>query len=165
MKIEHIKGDLLKFPEGINIIIHAVNTDNVFGAGLAAQIKKQIPEMWEADCKFDIPVGPDRLGFFSRSIFARGNKEIIGYNAYTQQLGKNVMPINIPTDYIALLKSLIGIERQITKNKIKIKHFNPVIGFPYGMCCGLGGADWNMVFGFIKYVFQSTGYKIYIVKF
>ena len=38
------------------------------------------------------------------------------------------------------------------------------IYFPYGIGCGLGGGDWEIIHGIIKYEFADWNYKIFICK-
>lgn len=163
MNIIETTGNLLNFPENINVICHQANTENVMGAGIALQIKNQIPEMWKVDCEFNIPKGEKRLGNFSVAVFERNGVFRHGVNLYGQQLKINSSD-GFPTDYNAVRMALDGL-----KNSLLIGFFrNPVdivIGFPKFMGCALGGGDWNTYRGIIEETFKYTEFTIVFVEF
>ena len=86
-KIETIEGNLLDFPNDINVIAHSCNTRHIMGAGIAKQIKDRYPEAYEADWKaFNYEYDQDGqyvhwLGKFSK---AQINDRKYIYNMYTQ---------------------------------------------------------------------------------
>ena len=43
MSVEHVKGNILDFPNNSNVIAHGCNTLGVMGAGLAVKIKDEYP--------------------------------------------------------------------------------------------------------------------------
>ena len=47
--ITTITGDLLDFPQGIDIIAHSCNCRNTMSAGIAKQIKDRYPLSYDAD--------------------------------------------------------------------------------------------------------------------
>ena len=92
MDVEIIDGNLLDFPNDINVIAHSCNTRNIMGAGIAKQIKDRYPEAYEADTKaYDTEYDKDGqyvhwLGKFSK---AEINDRKYIYNMYTQaSIGK-----------------------------------------------------------------------------
>ena len=79
--IDLIEGNLLDFPNDINVIAHSCNTRNIMGAGIAKQIKDRYPEAYEADWRaFNSNYGVT-LGKFSKADI--GDRKYI-YNMYTQ---------------------------------------------------------------------------------
>ena len=66
MKTEHIVGDILDFPNDIDIVVHGCNTLNIFGSGIAKQIKDRYPEVYEADTSAH-KLKHNKLGYFSGS--------------------------------------------------------------------------------------------------
>lgn len=177
MNINEIKGDLLQFPENINILAHAANVRSTFGSGIAAQIRKQIPEMRLADDRFYIPVGKKRLGHCSMAYFERDGVHRMGFNLYGQDIGgydkdgnriESLSKYGIPTDYDALLGALYGMRRILCISLMFniLDDGDPVkIGFPYRMASDLGGGDFDKVLELIKTVFRHYNVDIYIVDF
>lgn len=126
-------GDLLKAKEdGVQYIVHQVNCQGVMGSGIAKQIKDKYPIVYEE--------------------FKRNYK----YND-KPQLGQ-IDPIKVEDDFYVI--NLYGQEdygydgKRYTSydafwnalNLIKgILPMGSVIAFPYGIGCGLGGANWNII--------------------
>ena len=81
MAIEYIEGDLLDFPNGINVIAQNCNCKNKFGSGLALQIKNRYPEAYKADC-LAAENDENRLGNYSKARLGN-NKHIL--NVYAQE--------------------------------------------------------------------------------
>lgn len=122
-----IKGDLINFAKQgyFDIIVHGCNCANIFGAGIAKQIKREFPKAYEAD-KHTEYGSKEKLGNYSS---VNVNNFII-VNAYTQyNIGYG------SADYDAI-KNVF--------NKIN-KDFNGLrIGYPK-IGCGLAGGNWNIV--------------------
>lgn len=170
MKLHEIKGDLLKFPEGIQVIAHQANVQERMRSGIAKQISEQIPEMVVADKEFPIPVGPMRLGHCSHVHLLRENfkKIYMGFNLYGQQLGVNSQ-YGCPTDYDALFGALNSMKNHLAM-QVSGSIFNIVerpvkIGFPKLMGCALGGGQWSIVKELIQIAFYHYDVEIYIVEF
>lgn len=164
MKIKTCKGNLLTFPCGINIIFQGCNIENTFGAGIAKQIKEQIPEMYRADTEAYKANPQELLGGFSYARFERENKIIYGYNLYQQSLLK-ISKYNIPLDYDALRSALTKARDHIKLTESYEKDFTPVVGVPMYMGCGLAGGDWVFVYSMIKEIFKQTDYKFVFVEY
>ncbi len=158
MKIQHINGNLLDFPNGINVIGHVTNCQNVMGAGIAAQIKKRYPEAYEADKKYHIAsvnLGVGQLGDYS-SADVGDNKIVV--NLYGQdRYGTEVRQLNYEAIYTSMEK--------VAKSMIKNSHKQYVVGFPYGMGCGLAGGNWMIMEAMINAIFEPTKIPVFIVKF
>lgn len=163
--MKKIQADLLDFPEGINVIFHQANTEGVMGAGIAKQIRKRFPTAWENDKSFSLPFGEDRLGHFSyyelQQVREEGgratliDKKII-INLYGQMLNKDSV-FGIATDYLALYAALSR-----ACNWLEKRREEPVMGFPYGMGCGLGGGEWSIVEEIIERTTKNN--SVYIVE-
>jgi len=160
--IKNIQGDLLDFPNGIDVIFHQANTEGVMGAGIAKQIKQKFPYASVNDQQFALPFGRKRLGQFSFFEFmlaveqTRQIREKIIINLYGQMLKENSV-FGIPTDYLALYAALSRACNWLSK-----KHESCVLGFPYGMGCGLGGGDWEIVEEIIRRA--TKNHIVYIVE-
>lgn len=169
MKLHEIKGNLLEFPEGIQVVAHSVNTDQKMRSGIAKQISEQIPELVQADNDFIIPKGPQRLGHCSSMKFITSDGEIkYGFNLYGQQLGVN-SKFGCPTDYDALMGALYSMRNKLTSEAqysiFNISNKRVKIGFPKFMGSALGGGNFDIVLDIIKIVFQHYDVDIYIVDF
>ena len=84
--LKHATGDLLEMAQQgqFDIIIHGCNCQCRMGAGIAAQIKRQYPEAYDADCE-TTPGVYETLGNYTTALVhgSVGNVFTI-VNAYTQ---------------------------------------------------------------------------------
>lgn len=147
MKTEHIVGDILDFPNDIDIVVHGCNTLNMFGSGIAKQIKDRYPEVYEADTSAH-KLKHNKLGYFSGSKLDKlPDKYII--NLYIQNdVSSNKRMLNYEAIYSGfenLVKLLNG--RDIEDNSI-------VVGFPR-IGCGLAKGNWKIVKTMIIEVFSE----------
>ena len=157
-----IEGNLLDFPNGINMIFHSANTENVMGAGIAQQIRKRYPEAYKVDKDYFIPKGRERLGHYSQALVSGGSKDYkLVVNLYGQMLNEDSV-FGVRTNYFALRDSL---RRSLDDHVTFSGHYNEAIcGFPYGMGCGLGGGDWKIVESIISKALEEFNVTGYIVK-
>jgi O-acetyl-ADP-ribose deacetylase (regulator of RNase III) len=83
-KLKQIDGDLLTlaYHGNFDIIVHGCNCFNVFGSGIAKQIKERYPEAYAADQETDMD-SIHKLGNFSMAK-ANGDIDFLIVNAYTQ---------------------------------------------------------------------------------
>ena len=158
MDVEIIDGNLLDFPNDINVIAHSCNTYNVMGAGIADQIKYRYPNAYSADCHAMME-GDNVLGDYSFAVTdATQNKGI--YNIYTQDKIGGERAVNYEAFYVGLTKVANNIEWQ-DKHDGKTSTF----GLPYGISCGLAGGSWNVIFSMINDILVDRSFKTYIVKY
>lgn len=151
---------MLRFEKG-NIITgnypifcQQVNCKGVMGAGLAKQIRKKYPEVYEKymfECSFeDVPkIGKcnyvptkDRricINMFAQDGYGR-DKKYTDYNAFKECL-----------EHIAFFMKFHS------KNK-------PSIAFPYGIGCGLAGGDWYIILGMLKDFAEKIPQDVIIVE-
>ena len=155
MIIEIIDGDLLDYPRGINTIVHSCNVSNIMGAGIAKQIKDKYPEAFEADRQAKLS-GENRLGYFSFcKLNSELNKRVV--NLYTQEnIGEGRQ-----VDYEAFYQSIDYLFRAINTSPDGEKY---ILGFPFGISCGLAGGNWNIIQAMINEVFVPAKFPTYIVK-
>ncbi len=148
--VTEITADLLDFPEDITIIVHQANTLNVFGAGIAAQIKRRYPEAYAADTKA-AKENKNKLGSFSVGKVRNDlNKYVV--NLYGQDhITRGIRN----TNYEALFSALEAVYR--SSSMWIVGYYR--IGIPYGMGCGLAGGDWPIVEAMIRVLAER--YKIY----
>ena len=147
--ITYHEGDILK--SGANIICHQVNCRGVMGAGLAKQIKNKYPVVFKKYrelCEFYNPY--DLLGSVSTVLVDARNRVWIA-NLFAQlNYGKSKLQY---TNYDALRKCFLDLKNQEPGMTIAI---------PYGIGCGLGGGDWNVVKKIIESVFTDSDHDVQI---
>lgn len=156
-------GNLLDAP--VDYICHQVNCQGRMGSGIAKQIKERWPVVYEGYKKaFDdrakeisdvfggptdpLTAGATLLGHLQQ-IQVNDKQTVI--NMFAQQYygydGKRY------TSYDAFWACLGGIRDSVPKGS--------KIGFPAKIGCGLGGANWEVIFRMIEQVLGDE-YEVYI---
>lgn len=130
------KGCLITALENkeVDFIFHQCNCFNTFGRGVAATIKKRIPNAYKADLE---TISGDR-GKLGRFTYADGVYNIYGQYTYGTKKQETV--------YLALAVGLNRAVGDIITNKglIGANVGVPLIG------CGLAGGDWGVVEGMLE---------------
>lgn len=144
--IKHIKCDI--FESGADIICHQVNCQGVMGSGIAKQVREKYPVVYEKYKHYcDIYSSEALLGIaqFVGTVRRHATPFIGIFNLYAQEKygydGKQY------TNYNALCKCFENIKESIPKTPGEQKY---VIAIPYMMSCCRGGANWELVYGFIE---------------
>lgn len=143
-----VKGDLLKlFKEGkFDVICHGANCFCAMGSGIAAQIRRQFPEAFEADLK--MPRGfRGKLGRYSAAETEYGT--IV--NAYTQY---DYWSEGRKCSYKAIRKCFAAIKRDFSGKRIGY----PMIG------AGLAGGDWNKISKIIDEELEGEDHTLVIYE-
>lgn len=128
-----VKGDLVvAFQTNVvNVLIHQANCFNTMGAGIALQIKKELPDAYKADCA-TIKGLRAKLGKYSYAVIGRG----MVFNLYGQySLGRTKQH----TDYEAQRKALRAIADKLRHRAVDCRIGISKLG------CGLAGGDWEVV--------------------
>lgn len=144
-------GDLLC---DANIIIHSANCFCNFGAGVARAIREKYPEAYEADCN-TIKGDKLKLGTFSAAKTKDGKFVLNLYGQYHYGAGKK------QTSYDALHNGFSAIK---SKLDLMSSLDNVVVGIPYGLGSGLGGARWPVVRAIINSIFADSKIDVVIVR-
>lgn len=142
--IEVKNGDIFDaFKDGCQVICHQVNCQGVMNAGLARDIAKRWPEVKRDYLELcDEVTADDLLGtYIFTPVEEGGIVSIFGQYRY----GKD--PKRCYTSYAALDKVFHLMHERLHVEKIAI---------PYGMGCGLGGGDWNVIFQLIVNEFNCA---------
>lgn len=162
--MEWVKGDLLE--ADVDYICHQVNCQGKMGSGIAKSIKERWPIVYntyieayeerekeiERMCTFEysLDVSETFLGHIQQ-IKVNDKQTVI--NMFAQQYygydGKRY------TSYDAFWACLGGIRDSVPKGS--------KIGFPKGIGCGLGGANWYVIETMIYEVLDND-YKVYIYE-
>lgn len=138
----YVKGNLLESP--VHIIAHQVNCLGIMGGGIALQIKKKWPmvfedykefiEDWEYCNEGELPLGHCCETTLNREPGRRTVVNIFGQNG----IGGTA------TDYDAVRKAFIELREYLINEKEYRYDSQIPVGIPYKMGCGLGGGDWNI---------------------
>ena len=135
----YVKGNLLESP--VHIIAHQVNCLGIMGGGIALQIKKKWPPVFEkykefiADWEYcnegELPLGHCYAVEWDRD---RTIVNIFGQNG----IG------GMATDYEAVRKAFIELRKYLIDDLQYRRGSQIPVGIPYKMGCGLGGGDWDV---------------------
>lgn len=159
MPITHKKGCLITAFQNREIenIAHVVNCKGVMGAGIAAQIRLEFPEVYEEYTEYckPVPNTPSKsllgnvlrvglggssgvFNLFAQDDYARYSVD--DYNSSKRQL-----------HYPSLMKCLAS----MSENFLWEYGSGVDVGIPYGMGCGLAGGDWEIVEEMLHYYFDG----------
>lgn len=134
MAIKIIDGDL--FSASARYICHQVNCQGRMGSGIAKVIREKFPEAFQKykeECKKSACLGHVQ--------YVLSNGKII-INMFAQdRYGYDGARY---TDYDAFMNCLSEIKSAVPNGA--------TIAMPYKIGCGLGGGDWNIVYGLIDQI-------------
>lgn len=138
------KGNLLT--SQTQVIGHQTNCKGISG-GLAGIIFKTFPECWIPYlqcCKVNRPLGKTQL--------LKCNDGRILANIFGQY------EAGAATNYRYVLSGLKDLRKQMESLNLK------TLSLPYGMGAGIGGGDWNTVYGLIEQVFGLSSIEVTLCK-
>ena len=165
MSIQYFDGDLLE--SGCDFICHQVNCKGVMGSGIAKSIKDKWPVVyeeyrdWYISCDAWAHAHRNDECQYQPADVMLGNIQIINVN-YKQKIvnmaGQNDFGYEGKryTSYDAFWSCLGEIKKAIPEGSR--------IGFPYGIGCVRGGANWNIIETMIKEVLEDK-YQVEIWRF
>ena len=147
--IKIIDGNL--FNSRANIICHKCNCQGIMGSGVAAEVKKRYPNVFQK-YREDYINGKLQLGYVC---FATARQDQVVANMCGQdKFGYDGV---VYTNYEQLQKCLDSVKEYATYEYDK----RPVIAFPYLMSCYRGGGDWNVVYKMIEDTFADFDVEIW----
>ena len=147
--VKIIEGNI--FDSKANIIGHQCNCQGVMGSGVAAEVKKRYPHVFQA-YRNDYNNGLLKLGYVC---FATAKPDQVIANICGQD--KFGYDGSVYTNYDKLQTCLDKVkEFAIFEYDVK-----PVIAFPYKMSCHRGGGDWNVVYKMIEDTFDDFDVEIW----
>lgn len=150
--ITEVYGDLLTSKS--QVIAHQVNCQGVMGSGIAKQIKREYPEVYNSYVEFVQQQktlsehSPKLLGraqlvptkdFYVANLFGQN-----GYGTHKRM-----------TNYEAIYNALDDLHDQMISNNLTS------VSFPHKMSCGLAGGDWNIVCTMIDSIFKDMDVTVY----
>lgn len=140
------------------VVCHQVNCHGVMGAGLAAQIRRMFPEVYDdyrSECEKNVKPS-DLLG---KVLFFSVNDNGFDYNIASifgqDRYGRN----GCFTDYNALRRAMEPIRVMATPFPA---YPLTTVRIPYKMGCGLGGGDWPVVLSIIQEELVGHGIPVEI---
>lgn len=156
-ELNFVNGDILKTKA--NIIVQSVNHQGVMGSGLAKQIKNKYP---------DIIHGYVQVCNSKKYRWLMNTGYVYWYTGFStdgsyQQIACVFGQENYGTDrrhtnYISLLNGITSVFEYAESQGFSV-------AIPYGIGCGLGGGDWEIVLTMIKDVLKYyPTLKVYIYK-
>jgi len=149
MGITIIEGNLFNTSAGI--ICHQCNCQGIMGSGVAAEVKKRYPEVFES-YRTDFEKGMLKLGYVN---FAKNKKgQIIANMCGQDHFGYDN---SVYTNYDKLQMCFDSVAKYADENFDS----RPVIAFPYLMSCHRGGGDWNIVYKMIEETFKNFEVQIW----
>lgn len=171
--VHYKDGNLLD--ADVDYICHQVNCQGRMGSGIAKQIRERWPVVYESymtKCDEVEEIASRLYGRYeispSGSDLLLGDIQIVGLWDDYYATDKHQSVINMfaqqyygydgkrYTSYDAFWSCLGKIKETIPKGS--------KIGFPWGIGCGLGGANWEVIMTMIKEVFNDFDVYIYILE-
>lgn len=159
MSVEYIIGDLLDWPNGINVILHSVNGQKVMGSGLAKLIKDRYPAAHDA-YQASFKRGEAALGSISYADVGDGHKVI---NALLQwDYRRDPSDKWRFTDYEAVYTALSTVRDLLENAHSEGRQY--VLGLPYNLGSDRGGASWSIIQEMIFDIFGKSPVRCVIVQ-
>ena len=147
--VKIIDGNI--FDSKANIICHQVNCQGIMGSGVAAEVKKRYPKVFQ---KYRQEYLDGKLNIGHVCFVTARQDQVIANMCGQDNFGYDG---TMYTRYDALQKCLDEVEEYaIYEYDVK-----PVIAFPYKMSCHRGGGDWNVVYKMIKDTFEDFDVEIW----
>lgn len=136
----------------IKAICHCVNAQGKMGAGVAKDIRDNIPGVYSQYKKYisDNISNDDTSSLLGHANLVQYREEgryivnLFGQDRYGRE--------NRMVNYGALSESLISARNQLITLGLTKKEF---IGFPYKLACNNAGGDWSVVKELIEFVFRE----------
>lgn len=151
--IKIVEGNILDATE--DMICQQVNCKNVMNSGLAKQIKENYPEVEKAYHEVCDTKKPKDLLGLAQIVYCLDGKHVVNiFGQLNYGRGK------LQTDYKALGAGLDSVFLSVTSGK----HKGQSVAVPYGIGCGLGGGDWDIVYRLIKLVSDYYGCDVTIYQ-
>lgn len=132
--MREILGDILHVTSGV--IVHQVNLQRIMGAGLALQIRKKYPIVYQRFLTNDAELGD--------VLMVKVTDDLWVANLYGQEFyGSH----GRYTDYDAVEIGLTTIAYMVGLNPIYI---------PFNMGCGLAGGSWPVIYNLIESILPDA---------
>lgn len=149
MTVKYVDGNIFDCTE--DIIVHQTNCQGVMGHGIALQVKKRYPNVFE---RYKICCEQ-----------TENKEELLGTVLYLETFDKKERCIanifgqlnygeGLQTNYGKLAKGLDDVAEYA-------KDWNCSVAIPYKIGCGLAHGDWNIVKALIESIFADVDCTVY----
>lgn len=136
--LEYVKGDAVKalLAGDVDFLMHCCNAQGVMGAGIALQVKKAFPQVFEDYNAYCNISGKGRWLLGNNVISGKVINAIVQYSwgGIARQL-----------HYGAIAQCIAGLHEDKRIRDAGLGMRPTKIAVPYLMGCGLAGGDWNVV--------------------
>lgn len=142
------------FDADVAIIAHQVNCIGVMGGGLALQVRRRFPSVYE-----DYRLKCESEGI-NNLLGTMQICKVSANNLYVCNLFGQPIPMGgvaVATDYVALQNCLIQLREFAEKHKRNC-------AVPYKIGCALGGGDWDIVYNMLYEIFRDSSIVCIICK-
>lgn len=145
--VKIIDGNL--FDSDATIICHQCNCQGVMGSGVAAEVKRRYPEVYQV-YRNEYETKGLKLGkvVFVENFYGQIIANLLGQEKYGYD-GKQY------THYDKLQECLDSVKA------VMKEHGLLTVAFPYLMSCHRGGGDWNVVYKMIEDTFKDFDVEIW----
>lgn len=137
------------FNSEAQVIAHQCNCQGVMGSGVAKEVKERYPHVYESYRK-DYESGLLKPGYVNYTE-ARPSQIIASFCGQDKFGGDGKQY----TDYNAVKECLIDIALNMSLSNLK------TIAFPYMVCCGRGGGNWDIILDMIEQIFKDFDVEIW----
>ena len=154
MELKQYKGDLLT--SKADVICHQTNCLGIMGGGVALQIRRKWPQVYEEYVKYceQFQDNPEKL-LGDVQMCSIGNGQYVA-NIFGQcYCGTDKRY----TDYEALKKGFAEVANWVKSGRVQS------VAFPKLFGCGLAGGDWSIVSVMIEDAFKHTDAVVEIWEF
>lgn len=154
--IKYIDGNL--FDSDADIICHQVNCQGKMGSGVALEVKKRYPHVYE-DYRLHYNKFGLKLGTVILVDIREDESQCIANLCAQENYGYDN---NKYTDYNSLRKCFESLITDIEDDQFdKTPTKGRTIAFPYKMSCDRGGGDWDIVSKMIEDTFEDYNVEIW----
>ena len=149
--IRIVNGNILNGTE--NILCHQTNCIGIMGGGVALQVRKTYPSVYEEYKKCCERHSPeDMLGKVQLC------KTNIPNRFIANCFGQLYIGSGLQTNYDALRKALSRVKEVASEKGYSVS-------IPYNIGCGLAGGDWNIVSKMIEEIFGQSSINCVLYKY
>lgn len=155
----YVTGNLLDAKEPI--IAHVTNCMGIMGAGVAAQIKRKWPKVYEHYVEYcnNIDHLFGRRGLMGKAlgVYTEDGDKVV-FNLFAQyDYGTDSRRLR----YTALSQCFFNMVREL---RMTIINGTIKIAIPYKMGCGLAGGDWTFVIALLKEIEETENVEFIVYK-
>lgn len=153
MTVKVVEGNVLNCKE--DIICHQTNCIGIMGGGVALQIRRMFPNVYEEYVKLcqQHKVHPSEL--LGQVQFCNAPNGKVIANCFGQN---STSGLSVLTNYAALEEALYTVSKFASSRKLSV-------AIPYNIGCGIAGGDWSTVEEIINRLFGDSDIECTLYKY